>query len=55
MEPQYGAGTDPLPYFLLAYGFGAVCFVGFAVWILWDRARLRRLLATLAAQPGTKP
>lgn len=49
MEPLYGTGTDPVPYFLMAYGCGALGLLGFTFWALRDRMRLRQLLATLAA------
>lgn len=52
MEPLYGSGTDPVPYFLLAYGAGTLLLLGFAAWALRDRMRLRQLLATLASPQG---
>lgn len=47
MEPAYGAGTDPLPYLIAAYALGALAFLGFYVWCLYDRRRLRTLLAAV--------
>jgi hypothetical protein len=40
---------DPTPYFVMAYGAGIVLILGFTAWTLRERARLRRLIATLAA------
>jgi hypothetical protein len=53
MEPAYGAGTDPLPYIAAAYALGAVAFVGFYVWSLVDRKRLRTLLAAVKLNKRT--
>lgn len=47
METIYGAGTDPVPYIAAAYLLGAVVFLGFFVWVLIERKRLRMMLATI--------
>lgn len=52
MESLYGAGTDPVPYMMLAYGLGTAALIGFTVWIVAGRMRLRRLLT--AVQPPAR-
>ena len=48
MESLYGAGTNPVPYMMLAYGIGALSLLGVAAWIVIDRMRLRRLSAAIS-------
>lgn len=47
MESVYGAGTDPTPFFLAAFGLGTVGILGFLVWTLVERRKLRTLLAAI--------
>ena len=51
MESIYGPGTDPVPYILAAYFLGAFSFIGFFVWLFFDRKRLRALLAAVKHNP----
>ena len=45
--PGFGAGTDPVPYIMLAYGIGAAGLFGFAAWTAVQRAKLRTMLAAV--------
>jgi hypothetical protein len=47
MEPLYGPGTDPVPFFAMAFGIGTLGLVGFAAWLALERKRLRQLLAAV--------
>lgn len=47
METMYGAGTDPMPYIMAAYGIGMLALVGFFAWTLWSSRRLRAYLAVI--------
>ena len=49
----FGAGMDPVPYIVLAYGIGAVGLFGFAAWTAQQRAKLRTLLAAVK-KPTTR-
>ncbi len=42
-----GTGMDPVPYFFMAYGLGAVGLFGFAGWTLQQRIKLRAMLAAV--------
>lgn len=45
--PTYGAGTDPFPYIVGAYGVGTFLILGFALLILLERRHLRMLMSAL--------
>lgn len=47
MESAYGPGLDPTPYFLGAYGLATLAIVGFLVWTIVERRKLRALLAAI--------
>jgi hypothetical protein len=44
---DFSGGTDPVPYFVMAYGVGAAGLFGFAAWNVLLRRRLRILLAAV--------
>jgi hypothetical protein len=52
MNAIYGAGMDPVPYMVMAYGIGAAGLFGFAAWNLRQRLKLRTLLAAVRKTPG---
>lgn len=54
METMYGVGTNPMPYIMAAYAIGMVALVGFFVWGLWSRKRLRVYLAVVHASQTKK-
>ena len=47
MDPTFGPATDPTPFFALAFGFGTLFMVGFFVWTLLERRKLRQLLVAV--------
>jgi hypothetical protein len=54
MEPLYGPGTDPMPYFALAFGLGTLGLTGFFAWIALERRRLRTLLVAVHRPSGSQ-
>lgn len=51
MSPLIGTGTDPTPYFALAYGLGFLGIVTVLVWTVLERRKLRALLAAVKKAP----
>lgn len=47
---MYGQATDPAPYIFAAYLIGAVCVIGYSVWLHISRRRVERYLSTFKGE-----
>lgn len=47
METPYGAGVDPVPYMVAAFGLGVFIIAGYTLTIYLTRAKIRRLLVAM--------
>lgn len=52
MESAYGAGVDPVPFMIAAYGLAVLMMAGYAVAIYVTRAKIRRLMVALSSDKG---
>lgn len=48
MESAFGAGTDPLPYIIAAYGISTLLVAGYALTVYKARAKIRRLISAMS-------
>jgi hypothetical protein len=49
METPYGAGVDPAPYMIAAFGLAVLLLGGYTMSIYFARAKIRRLMVALSS------
>ena len=48
MESAFGAGIDPLPYIVAAFGISVLLIAGYAVAVYMARGKIRRLISAMS-------
>ncbi len=48
MESAFGAGTDPLPYIIAAFGISVLLMAGYTFAVYKARGKIRRLISAMS-------
>lgn len=52
MQTAFGAGMDPLPYIIAAYGISVLLIGGYTFAVYMARGKIRRLISALSENQG---